>query len=211
MKPIISIIVPYYGPPEGIRQTFALAEHYPPEVELIVVDDGCDVELSWSAPLSARVLRFPGPKVPWNLPACVNMAARVADGEWLFLSAADHLLHPNMIPALLGGVLMLSRPPGNQYGVFRRLSWRGEELPGTGILLVRAATFRAIGGYDEQYCGAYGYGGNDLLRRLPADPVTIPGVVLRLWPWGEEQTLDRDLTTNRAKFDQGPRTLPALC
>lgn len=207
----ITMVVPYYGPPKGLARAFEEITRYSrDQVETIVVDDGCADPVADYAPTGAVVLRMPGPKVPWNLPACCNRAAEVASHEWLLLTAADHILLVRELPAVLEFVKYLALYPGQLYGIFARRSWDGEILPGTGILLVHRDTYLAIGGYDEQYCGAYGLGGNDLRRRLPGRAVVVPEVELVWWIGGEEHTLDRDRTANRVKFDAGPRQLPPL-
>ena len=134
---------------------------------------------------------MPQPKVPWNIPACINRAAEIAQGEYILILPADHVLPVDGLVALLAWI---RADGGRSVGQLVRCGLN----PGCGILCIPTAHYLAIGGMDEQYCGHYGYGGNDLRRRLELPIVTVPGVTLQYDMRGEvaDGVLGRDPTIN---------------
>lgn len=200
-RPTLTIAVPFYGRPAQLSPLAVISESFPDEAEVIFVDDGC--ESPPPVPFRHRRITLPPPKVPWNIPACVNRAAEIARGDYLLILPADHLL------SWLGCAELIAWCQADNGRNVGQLARDGLG-PGCGILCVPLAHYRAIGGMDEQYCGNYGYGGNDLRRRMGLPIVTVPGVVLTVNQSGAEKTLSRDPAINRAKFDAGPRCLPPL-
>lgn len=198
---MLTIAVPFYGTTAQLFPLAARAAAYPAFAEVIFINDGCDCILP--IPWRCRSLEMPPPKIPWNIPACVNRAAELARGKYLLILPADHLLSWNGCAAL---VEWCEQDAGQSVGQLAREGLK----PGCGILCIPTAHYLAIGGMDEQYCGNYGYGGNDLRRRLGLPIITVPGVLLTINPAAAEKTLSRDQTINRAKFDAGPRNLPPL-
>lgn len=205
----LSIIIPFYGEPEQLIPVCRCTESYPIGADIIVVDDGCEVSpksiiAAHGRPLTT-LITMPPPKVPWNLPACVNRAAEIARGRYILILPADHTLDAPCYYVLLD---WCEQDGGRNVG---QLSRRGH-APGCGILCIPTDHYLAIGGMDEQYCGNYGYGGNDLRRRLALPIVTVPGVVIDYDMRGEIQdgVMTRDPRINAAKFAAGPRQLKPL-
>ena len=144
-------------------------------LEVVVVDWGSEPPLSleWLLTLSganASSSASPGPRVrlvrarwetAWTLSRAYNLAAQFARGTTLLKVDADTRLHP--------AVLENQTLPPSHFG--RGCRDRAPDVNSrhlNGVVLVRAAHFAAVGGYDERMAH-YGYDDTDLYARLQSD------------------------------------------
>jgi len=159
-RPRVSIVFPYYDNPEMLRFQLETMSAYSAEIlsrcEIVIVDD-CSPsfpasEVVRASPFrEARVFRLKRDK-PWNQDAARNIGAYEAEGQYLLLTDIDHVVPEQTLSALYevddqDGVYVLSRKAHfsekivpshvNSYFMSRALYWQ-------------------IGGYDEDFWGAYG-------------------------------------------------------
>lgn len=98
--PRVSVIIPCYNREKYIAQTVdSVFEQSYPDIELIVVDDGCtdgsrDVLESYSKRL--RILEHPG-RVNRGQSAAINLGLAVATGEYIAVLDSDDLFSPDKI------------------------------------------------------------------------------------------------------------------
>lgn len=169
-----TVIVPTHRRPGPLAECLAAITRldYPHALyEVVVVDDGGGVDLSqalaagWSPRLLQRPRRGPG--------AARNAGARVARGRWLAFTDDDCLPDPGWLKALaarLGDDLhlavgghtvnhLLDNPFASAsqllidylYGHYNRRGGGKARFLTTNNLAVPAATFLALGGFDETY------------------------------------------------------------
>lgn len=203
--PAVSIVVPTYARPERLAACLeALAALDPPAggVEVIVVDDGSPVPAEAVAGpfrgcLDLTVLRQvnAGPAAARNAGAAVARGDFLAftdddcapDSNWATALVAGAARHPG---ALLGG-RTVNALAGNPYAEASGLllDFLGAYFaPGTGRvplvpsnnLAVPAATFRALGGFDESFALAAGEDRDLCARWHEAGYTTalVPGAVV---------------------------------
>ena len=175
---------------------------YPPEVQVILVDDGSP------APAEPVVRRLASPAllehlrlyritvdVPWNREQCRNLGAQEASTEWLVQVDLDHLLPAVYVPALLDFVpdpARWYRFPRWRYGqadgtrlkdALPRQETFGMIHPHVDSYLVRRDVYWQAGGYDEAFSGVLGGGGEFLARleRTAGVPVLLsPDICLHV-------------------------------
>jgi len=146
-KSDLTILYTYYGQKERID---GILKEKHPDTRLIIVDDGTPEPLQ--SP-DAEVIRIPM-DVPWNQPAARNRGFEAAEG-WIVCADIDHLVTKENVEDILklkkerGTVYFLGREDNNSWNVY----------------LIHKEDFDKIGGYDEDFCGHYGYDDIDFLWR----------------------------------------------
>lgn len=128
--------------------------------EFVLVDDCSQspVPLAALAAVSGRLVRSLSPGV-WNY-GVKNLGAAVARHDWLMFTNVDHVLSTQAIEAV-AAIAAGARPD-----CYYRFPRRNPQAPAEsryntqhhiGTLLLHRSAFDAIGGYDEDFCGAYGH------------------------------------------------------
>ncbi len=159
----------------------------PGELEAIVVDDGSTdasgALLQTGLPPWARLVRAPA-----NLGrgGAINLGAAQARGAQLLIldsdcqPAADDFLHAHAALLAAGADASIGGIEGGGAGFWGRYQSRAaarrEAGGATGMttanLMIRAETFRRVGGFDARY-RHYGFEDRDLLLRLQRDGVRL--------------------------------------
>jgi len=135
-----------------------------PEVPKQVIDDGSKKPLEL---YSIPVYRIEE-DIPWNIPGARNLGATVCTTPWILFCDTDQSFSYDSMAKLLD--TRLER--GKFYSFERR------NRPRTcGTLLIHREDYWAVGGYDEDFAGHYGY--NDpylrhLLWKHGVEEVTLP-------------------------------------
>lgn len=193
-----TLCVPYYRQPLMLKRQIEEWRKYPPGVEVIVVDDGTPDAMEHAErilrenaddELLARVQLF---RIlidrPWNREGARNLAAHHVDTEWLCHVDIDHVL-----PADTATMLTRAFDPQpkklyrfaryrvgaadatRQRDAISRSSEFGQVHPHIDSYLVTKANYWNVGGYDEDYAGVLGGGGEFLERAFKAlKPDVVP-------------------------------------
>ena len=139
LKPLVSIIIPYYNQPEFVKEAVLSAkEQKYPNLEIIVVDDGsltpADSLLEQSAEVT--ILRTENHGVS----AARNLGFRKSSGEFLIFLDSDDRLMPGAIEAHLQA---LDRQPGAglSFGALKFIDHGGVELRAAHICRPRKQYF----------------------------------------------------------------------
>lgn len=104
----LTVILPYYNQPVMLARQLSGLQCFPPEVRVIVVDDGSAIPAEpiitkhASHDLRQR-LRLYRVKVdiPWNRGMCRNLGASEAETAWIVQTDIDHIMPPTSITPLL--------------------------------------------------------------------------------------------------------------
>ena len=126
------------------------------EVELIFIDDCSAIPLDVSQlPLQARCFRVLD-DIAWNMPGAKNLGALQAKGEWLFFYDADQFLDAKGLKKLVEQLKVL---PSNTLYRFNRFQLSDSSpLPvHQNCQVLKKIEYVEVGGYDEDFCGAYGH------------------------------------------------------
>ncbi len=166
----VSMIYPYYDNPSMLRlqcdNWSMYTDGLKDEIELIIVDDGSteypayDVLKSNPTGIKTRLFRVKE-DIPWNQHGARNLGAKMAEGEWLWMSDMDMVL-----PCESAEHLFKNPDPDLHY-VTRRIKITDLKEDGhhCNTFLVTREAYWKVGGYDEDYCGTYG-GDGSLNRAL---------------------------------------------
>ncbi|MCQ9326677.1 glycosyltransferase [Neisseria dentiae] len=168
-QPLVSVMIPYYNCEQYIAETIASveAQHYP-NIEIIIVDDGSSAE---SAAFLAGLLKSkPAIRLAAQnnrgAAAARNHAARLAKGEYfLFLDADDQILPDYIqksVAVLEGNPDCKLVYPQAEFFDAKEGFWQlppyegikslltGNRFPSS-VSMHRAADFKALGGFDENF------------------------------------------------------------
>jgi len=162
--PKLTLITHVYNAQGPVDLQLARWRAYDPallaQLEFIVIDDCSDTPLAVDAAgLNLRLLRVED-DIAWNMPGCRNLGAVQAAAPWLLYFDVDNVTAEASIAMLVNALPRLD--PQRLY-VFRRTQ-DGQDLePHINTYLVTRRGFFAAGGYDEDFCGHYGY--EDVLFR----------------------------------------------
>ncbi len=222
MKPLITMIVPYYRQPNMLRKQLETWKSYSlnvrDTVHFIIVDD-CSPEPA------IDVLREPGSAlaytslyridkdVPWNRGMARNLGTRMAETPWILHLDTDHIL-----PAESAELLVKKfehATPGTQWYRFKRFRVGAadetrkkdkadpkatfvEIHPHIDSYLCTTTAFWKAGSYNEDFSGVLG-GGTPFLKemeRVNGEPAVLP-IYLHVHtrhsvPDSSERTLPRD-------------------
>ena len=133
-RPKVSVVLPVWNQAEFLAGSVrsVLAQSYE-NLELIVVDDGSDEDLSsaltpWLDDSRVRVIK----RRHEGIAAALNAGFREASGDFLAWTSADNLMKPEMLSALLG--YLLRRPSVRMaYSNIELIDDRGRPLTGSDV------------------------------------------------------------------------------
>ena len=189
----MKILYLYYNQPEAIRFFEKLG--YPDiGFDFVFIDDGSKQPLicKW-----ADVYRIEK-DTPWNQPAANNLGLSVLDpDDYVLRMDIDHWFTKKDLRLI--SQLELDK---REVVHFRRVSIDKRLDPHPNIFLARVSDLTAIGGYNEDYCGSYGYDDLELRRRMEKAgfKFTLSNINCRAEPTLSTRGLKRDTETNRVKF-----------
>lgn len=157
-KPRLSFCTHFYNGAHvlqtQIEELKKLREEFRNQVELLMVDDYSDepYELDVSG-LSAKLYRVTT-DIDWNMAGCKNLLMTEAQADWLLYFDNDNYVPANQIELLL---THLSHLEAGTVFYFRRLI-DGEDVEAhINTFLVHKTALDTVGGFDEDFCGHYGY------------------------------------------------------
>jgi len=147
----------YYNQEQAVKQLQWFG-YDKSQFEIIFIDDGSEIPLKCDWATVYRIDK----DVAWNQPKANNLGLSKLESDDVVLRMdIDHYFNVND----------LSRINQIQVGhkeiiTFNRL-FRGSPIsPHPNIYLTRAKDLIDAGGYDEQFCGNYGYDDSELMHRL---------------------------------------------
>lgn len=163
----ITLTFPYYNQPQMLRHQMQYIQNHEPDtrrfMEVIVVDDGSKIhplQVSQFNLVPVRMFAV-DVDVPWNLPACRNIAAHHAANDWILFTDIDHLI-PN---DLLVDLQMGEHDPSNVYYFGRQLYngtlWKDH----FNTVFVHRSLLHKLGGEDERLSGIYAAQETDFIDR----------------------------------------------
>jgi len=161
---MLTIVYTYYNSNKAVEIQIDNWSRYPIELmkklHFVLVDD-CSkskADLAINFPINLALLRVTD-NIPWNQPGAKNLGFKFAKTDWVFTSDIDHVLQPEMCKKLIE----LKKDKKTVY-YFSRLTDKGESRGShPNSFLIHKDVFWELGGYDEDFCGHYGY--DDILLR----------------------------------------------
>ena len=155
---LLSIIVHVYNNQKAVNDQAAQWNQWDlgNDVELIFIDDCSTVPLDISRlPSKVRCFRILD-YIAWNMPGAKNLAAVQAKGDWLFFYDADQFLDADGLKKLVEQLKVL---PANALYRFHRFKLGDNSvLPiHQNCQVLKKTDYVEVGGYDEDFSGAYGH------------------------------------------------------
>ena len=184
----LTILYLYYNQPEAVK--FLEKQGLPDyDVDFLFVDDASKIplEVDWSDVIRILI------DVEWNQPYANNMALKQLTGVVLRMDI-DHYFEKESIPYLK---LLAKIIKENEIIHFKR-----GNKPHKNIYMARVEDLLKAGGYDERFCGNYGYDDSELMRRLKRKKWTFTksDIEVKINHNGGTK-LNRDTTVNRAIYE----------
>ncbi len=157
----LTYIVPFYSdgtdnPPvvNLLRRYAEYPAHILDVTLFLLVDDGspAQIEIPSDINLNLRLLSV-DEDIAWNQPGARNLGAVMAGSDKLFMTDVDHVLIPQAFEEMIR-----RRNPGRTMYKLRRESEAGElHRPHPNTFFCSRARFLRFHGYDEAFCGHYGF------------------------------------------------------
>lgn len=188
----------YYNQPEAIKNLEKVGvPNY--DCDKVIVDDGSypPLKCDW-----ATVYRI-DEDVPWNQPAANNLGfSKIKESETILRMDIDHWIKHN-------DLLKIESLPHNHIIHFKRISHNNngfikELAPMMNIYLTNISTIKEVGGYDESFCGSYGYDDKELMWKLKKAGCVFeihPEIKIQVNPVFSTDKLSRDIEVNKRKYN----------
>lgn len=204
----LSFVCPYYNNETAMDRQLRTWEAYPDamrrQICFIVVDD-CSAnprDLRLNVPLNLVHLRILT-DIPWNQPGAKNLGYKFALTEWVFSTDIDHIVTEDACRKMLE----IPKEPETVYFFLRDNEDGSVRHPHPNSFLIERKNFLKAGGYDEDFCGHYGY--DDILfRKLLESLYSVQqaeSVTLVRWRDARTQGLNRSAWQNRRRIKKRSR------
>lgn len=222
----LTIVVPYYNQPLMLARQMEEAERYPAGITVLVVDDGSKEHPAVVPPLPNVQLYRIVEDIPWNIGGAMNLAMRVSPDDWTLGLDVDHVLPAECADALLA----FEADPGQWYRMGRFRVGAADDMrrkdqiatdvefgrihPGMNIRLMHRTKYREVGGFNEEFSGHLGGGGEFYSRCGPhamlPDDITVHVYTTHVIPDASVRGLSRDTSHYRQRLrDPSHRRLRA--
>jgi glycosyltransferase involved in cell wall biosynthesis len=120
---------------------------------IIVVDDGSTPPLKFNInPSITNIHLRVTNDIRWNQPGAKNLAMKFVPTDWAFITDADFLLSRETVLSLLEFT-----PEEGAFYQFNRFNNDQFCHPHPNTFLLRKSDFFSVDGYDEDFCGNYGF------------------------------------------------------
>lgn len=155
---LLSVIVHIYNNQKALEDQAAMWKTWDlgNKVELVFIDDCSSPQLDLSSlPLATKCYRILD-DIPWNMPGAKNLGALKASGEWLLFYDTDQFLDSEGLKKLVEQLPVL---PARTIFRFNRFDLKDHKpLPiHQNCQVIRKKEYLDLGGYDEDFSGAYGH------------------------------------------------------
>lgn len=148
IKNNLTVVYTYFGQKERLA---GILEEKHPEARVILVDD-CSPD-ALQAPQDVDCYRI-DTNIAWNQPGARNLGFQEAEG-WIVCADIDHLVTKENVEE----ILRMEKEKGTVYYLGR------EDNDSWNVFLIHKEDFEKIGGYDEDFCGHYGFDDIEFLWR----------------------------------------------
>jgi predicted glycosyltransferase involved in capsule biosynthesis len=184
--PKLTILYTYYGQKERIP---GILKELHPATKVVIVDDGSPEPLEIEGIDVYRINK----DVPWNQPAARNIGFKKSEG-WIVCADIDHLVTKENVKELL----KMKKEKGTVYYLGR------EDTNSWNVYLIHKDDFEKIGGYDEDFCGHYGYDDIDFLFRCQDNLKVkeVREIKVKVFAKESSSRLDRDTKFNRRLLEK---------
>jgi len=188
----LTILYLYYNQPEAVK--FLEKQGLPDyDVDFLFVDDASKIplEVDWSDVIRILI------DVEWNQPYANNMALKQLKNGIVLRMDIDHYFKKEDIIYLK---LLAKFIKENEIIHFKR----GNKTPHKNIYMARVEDLLKAGGYDERFCGNYGYDDSEFMRRLKRKKWTFTksDIEVKINHNGGTKGLNRDTTINKALYEK---------
>jgi len=176
----------YYNQPEAISNLERLGYDKTP-IKVIIIDDGSKEPLAceW-----ATVYRI-NEDVPWNMPKANNLGFSKIPDEIVMRMDIDHFFTIDDLQK----IYKIKLKP-KEIIKFPRI-YKGKKISeGKNIYLAQVNDIVKVGGYNEIFCGNYGYEDGDLMDRLKRDGFTFTISDIFCYVDGDLHTKDLNRNTD---------------
>lgn len=215
----MTLIIPYYRAPLMLREQLKVIADYPVGLRVVVVDDCSPEPAEDYMQLQDGVSLYRiDTDIPWNREGARNLGAHVAETEWITQIDIDHILPPECAERLLSHKLTDGWYRFPRFRVGRADDTRkkdvipddceyGEIKPHIDSYLCKRDLYWKAGGYNEDYSGFLGGGGQflKLMKLVAGEPSLLPkGIYLEVYTRhviadASVSDLSRDKTAFRKK------------
>ena len=183
---------------EQVDAWATLSHQVTESLEFLIADDCSEQPLQlrrYGLPL--RLLRITT-DIPWNMAGAKNLLHAQSTAPWLLFFDVDNRVKPEQLGQLCA---MLDQLDTKTIYMFPWiLDGAEQEQPHINTFLIHRDTLESMGGFDEDYCGHYGY--EDVLFHHLAERRGLPRVLMQGMPFvahiGPTLGLSRDTTRNQA-------------
>jgi len=184
----MTIIYLYYNQPEALK--FLESQNYT-DTDFLFVDDGSAIPLKTNL---GRVLRIET-DIKWNQPQANNKAFKMLKKGVILRMDIDHYFKKEDMPYLK---LLSNSIKQKEIIHFSR----GNKTPHPNIYMAWVEDLLKAGGYDEAFCGNYGYDDSEFMQRLKRKGFKFlkSNIEVHINHNGGTKGLDRDTTINKALY-----------
>jgi hypothetical protein len=164
----LSYVSPLYFNQCATRPVSEILDHYAryapailDRVQFVFVDDCSPVRVTVPTGLNLNILLLRiREDIPWNQAGARNLGVTYARSDKVLLTDIDH-----EVPEVTFAKLISMSSPGRRTYKLKRRNPDGTALkPAPNILFLSRNRFLELYGYDEEFCGAYGFEDLWLLR-----------------------------------------------
>ena len=180
---MLTLVFSYYEAPVMLSRQIEVWNTYSASSvsKVILVDDGsqvhpaADVVRLHPCSLPLELYRVKD-NIPWNISGARNLGCSVATG-WIYLSDIGELVQPADVVKMGEGLT------SGCFYQFPRAAWPSgrERRPAMVNLVLERELFDRVGGFDEDYSGAYGNEDMDFYLRMKRTGRLVYRADVRVW------------------------------
>ncbi len=201
----LTLITHVYNAQQPVDKQLALWRQFSPallaRLKFLVIDDHSDAPLQVDKNgLDLRLVRVDD-DIDWNMPGCRNLAATLAETDWMLFFDVDNVASEASLQKIVDALARLDR---NRLHVFRRTENGVDVEPHINSFLITRQGFFKAGGYDEDFSGHYGFEDvafRMMWRKHVGTEVLLTDIAFEQIAF-RTSGLDRDLARNQALIQQ---------